>query len=167
MRRWLPVAALLVTSGACSSSCGSCSKPATVAEAGPAAPSTSASAASASTSASAAPAASGRFFGGCNPKTQAAVCTPDGTAQMSCGLGEWKMVRQCDGPAGCKGSGDDLVCDVKHVTEGEACTGGLNPPRCQGPQVLMQCLKGKWARLVCSPPGTCQEPTPDMPASCR
>ncbi len=110
----------------------------------------------------------GRPPGGeCDPAKQAAVCSPDGTTQLSCNMGKWQTVHLCDGPNGCKGSGNDLVCDMKPVKEGDACTGGLNMPRCNDGQTLMQCMNGKWKKLVCSLPGHCRPPADDMPAGCR
>jgi hypothetical protein len=103
----------------------------------------------------------------CDPTTQAAVCSPDGKTQLSCNMGMWKTVHDCDGPAGCKGSGDDIVCDMKPAKEGDPCTGGLNMPRCNDDQTLMQCMFGKWKKLVCSAPGHCRPPKDDMPAGCR
>ena len=106
-------------------------------------------------------------MGKCTPAKDAAVCSPDGKAHMSCGLDQWITVELCDGPAGCRGRGDGLVCDVKHVEAGDPCTMGVSPPRCNSPHELMMCKSGKWVSLVCSPPGICRRPTSDMPSSCR
>jgi len=106
----------------------------------------------------------------CDDAKQAAVCSPDGKMQMSCALGMWKTVASCDGPAGCKGSGDDLKCDVaRPVKEGDDCKGGFSPPRCNDGQTYMSCVNTKWKKIVCAAPGHCREPDPakDFPAGCR
>jgi hypothetical protein len=103
----------------------------------------------------------------CDPEKDAAVCSPDGTSQMSCSLGHWQLVHVCDGPEGCKGRGDKLVCDLKPVNEGDPCTGGINPPRCNNAYDVMACVFNKWKKTTCSPPGKCQAATTDMPAGCR
>ncbi len=95
------------------------------------------------------------------------MCSPDGTTQMSCSLGMWQAVYLCDGPAGCKGTGDKLVCDLKPQKEGDPCTGGINPPRCNDGQVLMSCVNRKWVKTTCQAPGVCKGATLDSPAGCR
>src|SRR5208282_161660 len=107
MRRFLPGACLLIVATACRSSCGGGSAAdagSPVQEAGPAA-----SGAIPSASASAGTIVA-RGLGRCDPRRDAAVCSADGKEQLSCGLGMYVTVQICDGPAGCKGSGDDLVC---------------------------------------------------------
>lgn len=104
----------------------------------------------------------------CDPVKDSAVCSPDGTTQQSCSMGRWQTVFACDGPEGCKGRGDKLVCDVKRpVNEGDPCTMGINPPRCNNSQDLMACVFGKWKKTTCSAPGKCLAATMDMPAGCR
>ena len=165
MRRLVSMAGLIAVAAAChSSSEGFATAPA---DAGPA------------PSASAAPSGSGRLGilppgaahpgagSQCNPAKDAAVCSPDGTTQMSCSLGMWQAVFLCDGPAGCKGSGDKLVCDLKPVKEGDPCVSGYNPPRCNDVQVLMSCVNKKWVKTACKAPGKCLPATTDSPAGCR
>jgi len=110
---------------------------------------------------------SGRVMGRCDPVKDAAVCSPDGTAQMSCGQGRWMTVQLCDGAKGCTGRGDDLVCDQKKVKAGDACTPNVSLPRCNDPKTLMRCMKGKWVQTLCAPPGKCHSQTIDSPALCE
>ena len=164
MRRLVPAVCLLVVAGGCRSSCGGGA--AAAADAGSSAPEAATSAPAVIPSASG---SAGHFLGvgRCDPRKDGAVCSPDGKSQLSCGLGDWITVQLCDGPAGCKGRGDDLVCDVKPVKAGDPCANGMSPPRCNGTRELLQCKSGKWASLVCSGGGTCRPPTSDMPSSCR
>jgi hypothetical protein len=165
MRRSVLIACLLVGAAACKSSCDD--GPAT--DTGTRGPDSGAFVASPSVPPSTAGDAQavGRFVRKCDFRKDAAVCSPDGTQQMSCAFGMLKTVQICDGPAGCKGSGDNLVCDLKHVDAGDPCTMGISPPRCNSASELLQCLTGKWSSLICSAPGTCHPPTSDSPAMCR
>lgn len=109
----------------------------------------------------------GRVMGRCDGVKDAAVCSPDGTAEMSCANGRWMTVQLCDGPKGCTGRGDDLACDQKKVKAGDPCPPNVSLPRCNDPKTLMRCMSGKWVQTVCALPGKCRPQTLDSPAVCQ
>jgi hypothetical protein len=110
----------------------------------------------------------GGLLGMCDPTKDAAACSPDGKAHVSCANGKWITVEFCDGPRGCSGQGNNLFCDQAKVDAGASCTPRVSFPRCNDSKTLMSCnVKGKWVPLTCAAPGTCQGENSDMPAGCR